>query len=254
MPVPALQRTRRGFRLVPLTTAPTVMATVAFNGQKAWKMNGRIADWGICMARPRCCAAQGDLVLPRRHAPSRHRRAASAPADQGGSDFDEVFLDDVAVPASCLLGGEDEGWGVGMATLTNERGHIGASAISSRGGWPVSRAAELAVGDTRPRPPPTSCSRSSAIGRTYLALAQRQGAVASLAGSLMKLGVTELLFDTAALRTELAGADGMLENDASPASTRPCWPHRRRHDAGAEEHHRRAHPRTAQGAKTMTSK
>ena len=48
----------------------------------------------------------------------------------GGSEFDEVFLDDVACPAACLLGAENDGWNVGMATLTNERGHIGASAIS----------------------------------------------------------------------------------------------------------------------------
>src|SRR5262249_13242448 len=52
-------------------------------------------------------------------------------------------------------------------------------------------------------------------GRAYLALAQRQGPVASVAGSLMKLGVTELLFDSAMLRASLDGADAMLADDAS---------------------------------------
>ena len=54
-----------------------------------------------------------------------------------------------------------------------------------------------------------------ARGQSYLALAQRQGSVASVAASLMKLGVTEMLFDVAMLRTELAGPDAMLVNDAS---------------------------------------
>jgi alkylation response protein AidB-like acyl-CoA dehydrogenase len=39
--------------------------------------------------------------------------------------------------------------------------------------------------------------------------------VASVASSLAKLGVTELLFDAAVLRSDLAGADGMLDGPAA---------------------------------------
>jgi alkylation response protein AidB-like acyl-CoA dehydrogenase len=46
-------------------------------------------------------------------------------------------------------------------------------------------------------------------------MAQRQGPVASVAASLMKLGVTELLFDTAMTRASLAGSDAMLEGEAA---------------------------------------
>src|SRR5207249_309207 len=129
----------------------------------------------------------------------------------GEADFDEVFLDAVRVPTSCLLGNEDDGWKVAMATLTNERGHIGASTISLQrrldsmaalgGGLDEVRRDELAGLIAR--------------GQSYLALAQRQGPVASVAASLMKLGVTEMLFDVAVLRTELAGAEAMLANDAA---------------------------------------
>ena len=52
-------------------------------------------------------------------------------------------------------------------------------------------------------------------GRSYLTLVQSQGPVASVAGSLMKLGVTELLFDAAMLRASISGADAMLVDDAS---------------------------------------
>jgi alkylation response protein AidB-like acyl-CoA dehydrogenase len=47
-------------------------------------------------------------------------------------------------------------------------------------------------------------------GQAYKAMAQRQGPIASTAASLMKLGITEMMFDTAMLRADLAGADAML--------------------------------------------
>jgi alkylation response protein AidB-like acyl-CoA dehydrogenase len=101
-----------------------------------------------------------------------------------------------------------------MATLTNERGHIGASAIGLQ-----RRIDGLArLGETDGGLDPVRRDELLELvgrGRAYLALAQRQGPVASLAGSLMKLGVTELLFDTAELRTGLAGASGMLDGDAA---------------------------------------
>ena len=183
------------------------------NGQKVWCSNGRIADWGICMARtnPDAAPHKGiSFFLVDMHLPGIEVRPLRQMT--GGSEFDEVFLDDVAVPAECLLGAEDDGWNVGMATLTNERGHIGASAISLQ--RRIDGLAHLGTNGIDP-------VRRDALlelvgrGRAYLAMAQRQGPVASLAGSLMKLGVTELLFDTATLRTELAGAHAMLDGDAS---------------------------------------
>jgi alkylation response protein AidB-like acyl-CoA dehydrogenase len=202
----------------------------AITGQKVWCSNGRISDWGICLARTRGEGSASDEP----HSSERPRSGASEskhhgisfflvdmhlagidvrPLRQmtGGADFDEVFLDNVRVPASCLLGPENEGWKVGMATLTNERGHIGASTISLQ--RRLDGMAALGGGlDAVHRDELTALV---ARGRTYLALAQRQGAVASVAASLMKLGVTEMLFDVAVLRTELAGADGMLMNDAA---------------------------------------
>jgi alkylation response protein AidB-like acyl-CoA dehydrogenase len=42
-------------------------------------------------------------------------------------------------------------------------------------------------------------------------MAQRQGPIASTAASLMKLGITEMMFDTAMLRADLSGPEAMLE-------------------------------------------
>ena len=60
----------------------------------------------------------------------------------GESEFDEVFFTDVELPADHLLGPLHGGWGVGMAVLTSERGHIGTSVIGLERrldrwhGWP----------------------------------------------------------------------------------------------------------------------
>jgi alkylation response protein AidB-like acyl-CoA dehydrogenase len=40
----------------------------------------------------------------------------------GEADFNEVFFDDVFVPADCLIGGLNQGWAVANTTLAHERG------------------------------------------------------------------------------------------------------------------------------------
>jgi alkylation response protein AidB-like acyl-CoA dehydrogenase len=181
-------------------------------GQKVWCSNGRISDWGICMARTNHDVAPHrgiSFFLVDMHAPGIDVRPLRQMT--GGADFDEVFLDDVRVPSDCLLGPENEGWKVGMATLTNERGHIGASTISLQRRLDGMAALGGGLDEVRR----DQLAGLIARGSSYLALAQRQGSVASVAASLMKLGVTEMLFDVAVLRTELAGAEGMLINDTS---------------------------------------
>jgi alkylation response protein AidB-like acyl-CoA dehydrogenase len=99
-----------------------------------------------------------------------------------------------------------------MAALTNERGHIGSASISLR--RRLDRmAAELAgAGD------PVARDRVVALvsrGEALAALGDRQGAMASVASSLSKLGVTELLFDAALARVGSAGPAAMLDCPAA---------------------------------------
>ena len=42
----------------------------------------------------------------------------------GESEFSEIFLDDVEIPAANLLGAENAGWAVAQSTLSAERGLI----------------------------------------------------------------------------------------------------------------------------------
>ena len=166
--------------------------TFVVTGSKVWCSNGRVSDWGILLART-------DPDVPKHKGISFFLLDMSLPGIEvrplrqmtGGSEFDEVFLDEVRVPAGCLVGPLHGGWGVAMSTLTNERGHIGASVIS------LGRRLDRLFGSDDPvqRDRVTSLL---ARGRALQALGSRQGPVASTAASLTKLGITELGFDLAA--------------------------------------------------------
>ena len=77
----------------------------------------------------------------------------------GEAEFDEVFFTDVEVPADCLLGPLHGGWGVGMAVLTSERGHIGASVI----GLERRLEAMRRLGEWRPRLDPLERQRLAGL-------------------------------------------------------------------------------------------
>jgi alkylation response protein AidB-like acyl-CoA dehydrogenase len=47
----------------------------------------------------------------------------------GTNDFNEVFLDNVRIPASQVIGGVDNGWRVANASLGHERSGVGARAV-----------------------------------------------------------------------------------------------------------------------------
>ncbi len=126
----------------------------------------------------------------------------------GEAEFDEVFFTDVELPADHLLGPEHGGWGVGMAVLTSERGHIGTSVIGLE--RRLDQMARLAEGRRLSATERDALASLLSRGTAAKAMAQRQGPIASTAASLMKLGITEMMFDVAMLRGDIAGPDAML--------------------------------------------
>jgi len=182
------------------------------DGQKVWCSNGRVADRGILMARtdPDARPHKGiSFFLLDMASPGVELR----PLKQmnGDAEFDEVFLTGVRLPADALLGPENEGWMVGMSALTNERGYIGASGIS------LKRRLDgmLAMGGDLPVLERQRLAELWIRGTALWAMGRRQGPVASVLGSVAKLGTTELMFDTALLRADLAGPAAMLQEDAA---------------------------------------
>jgi alkylation response protein AidB-like acyl-CoA dehydrogenase len=126
----------------------------------------------------------------------------------GEAEFDEVFFTDVEVPATDLVGPLHGGWGVAMSVLTNERGHIGTAVV----GLERRLAKIAAMADARPLEPVERARLAELIGRghAYRSLAARHGAGVTTAGSLLKLGITELVFDAAMMRGALGGASSLL--------------------------------------------
>jgi alkylation response protein AidB-like acyl-CoA dehydrogenase len=187
------------------------------NGQKVWCSGGRYSNWGILMARTRPLDPSGEHGAPKHEGISFFLCPMDLPGIDirplrqmtGESEFDEVFFTDVHLSADHLLGPLHGGWGVGMAVLTSERGHIGTSVIGLE--RRLDQMARLAEGRELTSIERDALASLLSRGTAAKAMAQRQGPIASTAASLMKLGITEMMFDVAMLRGDLAGADAMLD-------------------------------------------
>lgn len=120
------------------------------NGQKVWTTNAHLCDYGIIVTRT-------DPAKPKHKGLTmfivdmRAKGVEARPLKQmsGGSDFNEVFFDDVRVPDAWRLGEEGEGWRVALTTLMNERLAVGGKPRQSpdyRMLMEVAREIETALG------------------------------------------------------------------------------------------------------------
>jgi alkylation response protein AidB-like acyl-CoA dehydrogenase len=192
------------------TTADRDGERFVVNGQKVWCSGGRYSDWGILMARTDTHARKHDGISFFLF-PMGLEGVEVRPLKQmtGEAEFDEVFFTDVDLPAEQLLGPLHGGWGVGMAVLTSERGHIGTAIIGLE--RRLDAMAKLAEGRDLGAVERQRLTALMSRGSALKALAQRQGPVASTAASLMKLGITEMMFDAAMLRGDLAGSAASID-------------------------------------------
>jgi alkylation response protein AidB-like acyl-CoA dehydrogenase len=103
------------------------------NGQKVWSTNAAFSDMGYLLARtdPSLAKHAGisafalDMTLP---------GITVRPLKEmtGTSDFNEVFFDDVQVPAPAMIGDLNNGWHIATTSLASERAGVGALVIRLR--------------------------------------------------------------------------------------------------------------------------
>ncbi|RSN64343.1 acyl-CoA dehydrogenase family protein [Actinomadura sp. WAC 06369] len=118
------------------TTAVRDGGAWAVNGQKVWTTNGHWARYGYLLART-------DPDAPKHKGISAFVLDMELPGVQvrplreltGTSDFNEVFLDDVRLPADALIGAPGQGWTIANASLAEERNGVGVSVVQARMAW-----------------------------------------------------------------------------------------------------------------------
>jgi alkylation response protein AidB-like acyl-CoA dehydrogenase len=209
------------------------------NGQKLWASGAKYADWCLLLAR-------SDSQAPKRAGISYFLMDMRSPGIDvrpirnavGESHFCEIFLKDVVIPASQLVGAPNAGWQVAQATLGAERGltmlelaeRLGNAGFS----WLVQLCARPTPQGFRPIDDPLVQDRLAAL-ETEIAglralcrsLVERHEAGTSgpADASVVKLYYSELLQRLMDFGTQAAGLAGhtQLQKPASSGWESGAW-------------------------------
>ena len=113
------------------TTAKRDGAHYVVNGQKTWTTLAQYADWIFCLVRTDPVAKKQEgisFLLIEMNTPGITVRPIQT--IDGGREVNEVFFDDVRVPAENLVGQENKGWDYAKFLLGNERTGIARVGVS----------------------------------------------------------------------------------------------------------------------------
>ncbi len=200
------------------------------NGQKIWTSFGHLADWCILLART-------DFEAPKHRGISYFLLDMKSPgvtvrplinmANTHG--FNEVYLEDVRIPAENLLGEENRGWYVATATLDFERSSIGGTASTRRA---VDDAIAAMKEGTLPRPQHSRNKLADLViacevGQWLayrVAWLQGAGAIPNHEASTAKLFASELAQRAANALIGMVGLGGQLRVDESRAPLQGILP------------------------------
>jgi pimeloyl-CoA dehydrogenase large subunit len=113
------------------TSARRVDGHYIVNGQKTWTTLAQYADWIFCLVRTDPAAKKQEgisFLLIDMTTPGITVRPIQT--IDGGHEVNEVFFDDVRVPAENLVGEENKGWSYAKFLLGNERTGIARIGVS----------------------------------------------------------------------------------------------------------------------------
>jgi alkylation response protein AidB-like acyl-CoA dehydrogenase len=129
------------------TTAVRDGDTWVLNGQKVWTSGAQFSDYGAILARtdPTKPKHNGiSMFIVDMHAPGVTVRPLKVAT--GHSPFNEVFFDNVRMPADALIGEENKGWDAAVVMLRHERIAIGTMGSSRTSPLAFESLRDLAAG------------------------------------------------------------------------------------------------------------
>ncbi|TMA50140.1 MAG: acyl-CoA dehydrogenase [Deltaproteobacteria bacterium] len=191
------------------------------SGQKIWTSNAQDSDWMFALVRTEPDKPKHDgisYLLIDMQTPGLDVRPLRQMT--GDADFNEVFFDNVRVPAENLVGRRGQGWVVSRSTLKHERALIGGSHLTRRAFDGLVMLAQAL--DLRGQPAikdPTIRSRLVELEARLLAneyqgyrllTMSARGDEPGLAGMVMKLSSTTLGYDIAKLAMDVMGDRALL--------------------------------------------
>ncbi len=105
------------------------------NGMKTWTTMAQFADWGffLCRTDPQAKKPQEGISFLLIHMKSPGVTVRPIIMLDGGHEVNEVYLDNVRVPADQLIGQENQGWTYAKFLLAHERSGIAGVARSKKG-------------------------------------------------------------------------------------------------------------------------
>jgi alkylation response protein AidB-like acyl-CoA dehydrogenase len=184
------------------------------SGQKLWTSGAQYSDVGeiICRTDPDVEKHRGLTgFMVDMHAPGVEVRPLRQMT--GGASFNEVFFEDVRVPADHQLGDVNGGWTVALTTLMNERAAIGGGGGGLRSGSIVERLVATARQLGRSADPLVRQQLAEAYTHIEVARFTNERALAKLKTgqlpgpelSIAKLALTENLRRVAATASSVLG-------------------------------------------------
>lgn len=210
------------------TTAVRDGDSYVVNGQKTWTTLGQYADWIFCLVRtdPQAPKKQAGIsfLLIDMNTPGITLRPIKLV--DGSFEVNEVFFEDVRVPADQLVGEENQGWTYAKFLLGNERTGI---AQVARTKVRLAEAKERAAANGL-LSDPLFAARLAEAENDVLALELTQMRVTSdsadgkpnPASSVLKLRGSQLQQTATELLVEVAGVDA-LPYEAGDAIASPEW-------------------------------
>ncbi|HUD79434.1 MAG TPA: acyl-CoA dehydrogenase family protein [Streptosporangiaceae bacterium] len=171
------------------------------NGQKVWTSGAQFSDYGAILARtdPTKPKHNGiSMFIVDMHAPGVTVRPLKVAT--GHSPFNEVFFDNVRIPADALIGEENKGWDAAVVMLRHERIAIGTMSGSRTSPLAYDSLRDLAagLGRTSDQGVRRDLAELYALGRatqlfaTVLREEAQAGRMPGARGSVAKLAGSEL--------------------------------------------------------------